>query len=142
MDNNIFEFLDNHGVCAFTTLLPDGSPHAAALQFSYSKSPFQLYALTKKTSRKAQGLSLGQTVQGSVVVGLSGEEWITLQMDGEVTAVTVDTQIRQLQEFHFKKHPHMGKRKEDPAYIFLKFTPTWWRYTDFNTEPITIISSD
>lgn len=142
MNNNIHTFLTNHMICVLTTLLPDNSPHAAALHFSHAEHPFELYFSTENTSKKCQGLLKGETVKGSAVVGFSEEEWITLQMDGEVTAVLDNTRLEKIHEVHYAKHPSSAKYKDAPETIFLVFKPTWWRYTDYNTKPVTILLSE
>lgn len=142
MESTALKFLTSHRVCSLTTLLPDGTPHAAALHYSHKVNPAILYFSTEKSSRKCQGLLNGETVKGSVVVGFSEEEWITLQMDGEVTAVLDEAELKKVHELHYAKHPNSEKYKDDPETIFLAFTPTWWRYTDYNTDPLTIISSE
>ncbi len=40
------------------------------------------------------------------------------------------------------KLPSSAEWKDDPATVLLAFTPTWWRFTDLNTDPYTIISSE
>ncbi len=142
MDPKILEFLKNHRVCSLTTLLPDGSPHAAALHYSHQDSPLELYFSTENTSRKCLGLLKGETVKASVVVGFSEEEWITLQLDGEVQAVSDSEELGKIQAIHYAKHPGSAKYKDDPVTIFLKFNAAWWRYTDYNTCPVTVISSE
>ncbi len=142
MDAKILEFLKSHRVCSLTTLLPDGSPHASALHFSHKGEPLELYFSTENTSRKCQGLLKGEVVKGSVVVGLSEEEWITFQIDGEVQAVLDAEELKKVQEIHYAKHPNSAQYKDDPATIFLKFTPKWWRYSDYNTKPMSVLSSE
>ena len=61
-------------------------------------------------------------------------------MDGQVRVLRKD-ELPNVHEIHYAKHPNSAKYKDDPATIFLAFIPQWWRYTDFNTEPPTIISS-
>ena len=141
MDNKVLDFLKNNRVCSLTTLLTDGSPHAAALHYSHKESPLTLYFSTENTSRKCQALLDGKPTKGAVVIGLSEEEWITLQMDGEVRAVSKE-ELDEVHEIHYAKHPNSEKYKDDPATMFLAFTSSWWRYTDFNTDPVTIISSE
>lgn len=142
MDNRILDFLSKHSVCSFTTLLADGAPHAAAMHFSFSPEPPRLYFLTNNTSRKMAGLLKGETRPSAVVVGFSDEELITLQIDGQVTAIADGAKIASLQEIHFAKHPKSRKYAGDPTYIFLELVPTWWRFTDYNTKPATILSSE
>jgi len=142
MNEQIRAFLSKHTICSLTTLLPDGSPHAAALHYSHAENPVALYFSTENTSRKCKGLLNGETVKSSVVVGLSEEEWITLQMDGEVTAIVDKAELEKIHQIHYTKHPSSAKYKEEPETIFLAFTPTWWRYTDYNTKPLTVHSSE
>lgn len=141
MDQKVLDFLTKHRVCSLTTTLPDGSPHAAAIHFSHKENPLTLYFSTENTSRKMTGLLKGEVVKGSVVVGFSEEEWITLQMDGEVRTISDKNELEEIHKVHYAKHPDSEKWKDDPATIFLTFTPTWWRYTDYNTKPETILSS-
>lgn len=124
MDKKVLDFLASHRICSLTTLLSDGSPHAAALHYSHKDEPLELYFSTENTSRKCQALLDGKTVKASVVVGFSEEEWITLQMDGDVRAILDKNELTPIQTIHYAKHP------------------TWWRYTDYNTKPLTIISSE
>lgn len=102
----------------------------------------ELYFGTENTSVKCQALLNGNPLKGSVVVGFSEEEWITLQMDGEVSAIVNKDELRAVHNIHYQKHPDSEKYKDAPATIFLKFMPKWWRYTDFNTKPETVFSSE
>ncbi|MEK7113009.1 MAG: pyridoxamine 5'-phosphate oxidase family protein [Patescibacteria group bacterium] len=142
MEKRILDFLIKHRVCSLTTTLPDGSPHAAALHYSHKNEPMELYFGTENTSVKCQALLDGNPVKGSVVVGFSEEEWITLQMDGEVRAIVNKDELKAVHKIHYQKHPNSEKYKDAPATIFLKFIPRWWRYTDFNSKPETILSSE
>ena len=142
MHKKVLDFLTKHRVCSLTTLLPDGLPHAAALHFSHKNEPLEMYFSTENTNRKCKGLLKGETVKGSVVVGFSEEEWITFQMDGEVTAVLDKSELKKVHKIHYPKHPDSEKYKDEQATIFLKFVPKWWRYTDYNTKPETILSSE
>lgn len=138
----IQEFLTSHRVCSLATLLKDGSPHAAALHYSHHPDLLELYFSTEKTSRKCQALLDGHSIRGSVVIGFSEDEWITLQMDGDVQAIVDLNELHAVHVVHYAKHPDAEQYKNDPATIFLKFNPSWWRYTNYNTAPVTIISSE
>jgi hypothetical protein len=95
-----------------------------------------------KEDRKCGGLLVNKKVKGAVVIGFSEEEWITLQLDGDVEMIEDPGDLKNAQDIHYVKHPSSEKWKDYPTTVFLKFTPTWWRYTDFNTKPPTIISSE
>lgn len=140
MDQKILDFLNNHRVCSLTTLLKDGSPHAAALHYSHKVNPLEFYFSTENTSIKCQALLNVSFKKASVVIGFSEEEWITLQMDGVVKAILDKEELKVVQEIHYKKHPDSAQYKDAPATIFLKFTSNWWRYTDYNSDPPKILT--
>lgn len=142
MDPQRVSFLEKNRIAVFTALRKDGSPHSAALHYSYINEPFEFYFSTDKGSRKCEALLDGKSVKASVIIGFSEEEWLTLQMDGDVIAIIDQDELARVQTIHYAKHPNSAKYKDDPGTIFLKFIPTWYRYTDFNTNPMTIVSSE
>lgn len=142
MDSKILDFLRMQRICSLTTLLVDGAPHAAAMHYSHSSDPLTLYFSTENTGKKCEALLDGSTTKASVVIGFSEKEWITLQMDGEVKTILDKEDLAKAQEIHYTKHPKSEKYKNEPETIFLSFTPAWWRYTDYNTIPETILSSN
>ena len=83
----------------------------------------------------------GQPGRASIVVGLSEEEWATLQMDGEIAIVGDKSELNKIYDIHYQKHPKAKQYRDLKDTIFLKFTPTWWRYTEFKPE-MKIISSE
>src|SRR3989304_6372676 len=122
MDKRVLEFLGKNRVSVLTTLLKDGTPHGAALHYSHKADPLELYFSTENTRKKCQTLRNGKPGKASVVIGFSEEEWITLQMDGEVTVIQDQEELAKVQSIHYPKHPNSEKFKNDPATIFLKFT--------------------
>jgi len=140
MDKKVLDFLGKHRVCTLTTLLEDGSPHSAVMHYSHKNEPLEVYIMTENTSKKVKALLDGKPRKASLVTGFSEEEWITLQMDGEVRAVKDKEELEKIHEVHFEKHPEPKKWKDDPATLFLVFTPTWWRYTEYKPEFVTIES--
>ncbi len=131
MDRKVVDFLNNERVAVLATMLADGTPHTSAMHFIYHDGA--LYFSTQPTSRKAKDLS-GIT-KASVTVGFSEKDWITIQLDGT------------LEKTEFAEELHVAKYPEDAEHIgeeafFLKFTPTWWRYTDFKTNPPTFIETN
>jgi len=141
MDPKVVEFLTSHRVSSVTILLKDSTPHGAALHYSHKDSPLTLYFSTERTSRKCQGLLDGESAKAAVVIGHDEKEWLTLQMEGDIKIVPKD-ELEEAQSVHYKKMPSSEAWKNDPATVLLAFTPTWWRFTDLNTDPYTIISSE
>ena len=142
MEKIILNFLADHRVCSLTTLLADGSPHAASMHYSHQNDPLTLYFSTEKTGRKMEELLDGKPGKASVVIGFSEEEWKTLQMDGEVRAILDPKELETAHTVHYRKIREAEQYKDDPSTIFLAFKPAWWRLTDYNTKPPTIISSE
>lgn len=142
LNKKVSEFLSSNKVCVLTTLLKDGSPHGAAMHFSHNEDPLELYFSTEKTGIKCQALGNGNSVKASVVVGFSEEEWVSVQMDGEVSAILDDSELAKVHKIHYAKQPGSEKYKDEPETLFLKFVPRWWRYTEFKSSPWTILSSE
>lgn len=128
MDQKVVDFLNSERVAVLATMLADGTPHTSAMHFIYHDSA--LYFSTQPASRKAKDLS-GIT-KASVTVGFSEKDWITIQLDGTLEKSEFS------EELHVAKYPEDAKHIGGDA-IFLKFTPIWWRYTDFKTNPPTFI---
>lgn len=141
MDQRILDLLSKEKVSALSVCLPDGTCHAAAMHFSHIPKPLTIYIQTENTSRKMQGIKSGQPVAASVVVGFSEEEMKTLQMDGQIQLITDAAKLPDIHKIHYAKHPQAEQYKSDPGTVFLAFTPTWYRYTDYKTEPPTFLTS-
>jgi uncharacterized protein YhbP (UPF0306 family) len=136
MDAKVIEFLNSEHVAALTLETAEGL-HAAALHFSFSEDPFTLYFSTDKTSRKGSKLS-ENPIKAALVIGISPEKWQTLQVDGTVR-IASESEIPEIKKIHYERNPGSKKFEGDPNTVFLIFTPTWGRFTDFNTNPLTLI---
>ena len=142
MEQKILDLLAKERVSSLTTLLTNGSPHSSAMHFSHSIKPLEVYFSTENTSKKCEALLTGEQVKGSVVVGFSETDFETLQLDGVISTVSDQEELKRIKSGYYPKNPHSQKYENDPGTVFLKFVPTWWRYSDYKTEPLTIISSD
>lgn len=134
MEKKILDFLEKQRVCSLTTLLKDSSPHAAALHYSHKDGPLEIYISTENNSRKCEALLDGKSGKAAFVIGFSEAEFVTLQIDGDVRLVMDKKELVKIHKIHYKKHPDSEKWKNDPATVFLVFTPTWWRYTEYKPK--------
>ncbi len=132
----ILDFLAKERVCALSVALIDGTPHTAAMHYSHQINPVKLFFQTGKDSVKMQSF-LKDSSKASIVVGFSEKDLLTLQMRGGAKIVSTPKELEEIYKIHYKKHPFAEKYK-GPETVFIEFVPTWWRYTDFNTEPETI----
>lgn len=136
----VLEFLGLERVCSFSIVLPDGSSHSAALHYSHNSDPLEIYFSTERSSRKCSGIKDGGSASASVVVGFSEEGMVTLQLSGTASIVGKD-QLESIHQVHYQKHPGSEQYKDDPETVFIKFVPSWWRYTDYKTVPMTTITN-
>lgn len=142
MNEKILDFIASHRVCSLSTIMSNGTPHSAAMHYSHSTEPFVFYFSSDNESKKFQGLIDNKTVKASMVIGFSEEEWLSLQMDGDIRAITDIEELKRVQIRHYQKNPNAEVYKDEPYTVFLAFTPNWWRFTDFNTKPETILDSE
>lgn len=142
MDKKVLDFLNKHRICALSTLLKDGSPHVCALHYASHLKTAEVYIMTEKSGKKSEALLNGSVGRASFVTGFSDEEWITLQMDGEVKVITKKEDLKSVHETYFKKNPGPEKYKNDPGTLFLAFKPKWWRYTEYKPKFKVISSED
>lgn len=138
METKIKQFLDKEKLGVFSINLADSAPHGAAIHFSYIEEPFVFYIMTESTTLKVQTLLENEIQKASLVVGFSEETWMTLQMRGNTKIITDEKELEEAEKIHFGKFPKSEQYK-NPQTVFLKFKPHWYRFTDFNTEPETIV---
>lgn len=135
------KLLEKERICVLSVVLPDGSPHGAVVHYSQQTEPVKLFIQTSPTVKTEAIKSAGGTAKASVVVGLNEPDFVTLQMRGNVRIVSDNSELENIYKIHYAKHPEAEQYKS-PKTIFLEFVPTWWRYTDFNTDPETIVISE
>ncbi len=138
MNTHLQQFIQKERVGCLSVITVEGVPHAAAVHYSYKEDPLEFYIQTTNTTTKAQPFLGGKKGKVAFVIGFSEQDWLTLQMRGDVRIVTDIGELEKIYTTHYLKHPDAEKYK-GPQTVFLAFTPTWWRFTDFNTEPETIV---
>ncbi len=141
MEHSIYDYLAQEPIGVLTVLLPDGSPHSATVHYSSQLDPLTLYISTDQKTRKAEVFKTQDSTKASFVVGVSEATWLTLQMHGEANVVRDPEELKAAQAIHYAKHPKALPYKNDDT-IVIKFTPTWWRYSDYTARPPKIIQSE
>jgi general stress protein 26 len=140
MNEQILKLLKKERIGVLAVSLNTGEPHCAVMHFSVDYESKKLFFQTSPTVKTKAIQENGGKTHASVVVGLNDVDFVTLQMRGEIAIVTDKTEIEHIAVTHYRKLPEAEKYR-DADTIFLSFTPTWWRYTDFTTEPETIFES-
>ncbi len=134
MDQKILNFLSINKIGVVSVQLEDGTIHSATVHYSHADAPLKFYIQTSNNTLKARPFLEGKAGNGAMVIGFSTEEWITCQMHGTIRAVFEPNELQAIYSVHYQKHPETEQYR-GPKTVFLEFTPTWYRYTDFNTEP-------
>ena len=142
MRKAILDFLKTERVGVLAVEMPDGSPHAAAVHFAHCEGPFVFYFETNKDYRKSEALFGWAKSHASFVVGIDEAIMKTLQLDGFVEIIK-DEEKENFDKVYLGKFPEKIKKVPNPKAIFFKFTPTWWRYSDYkNPEGKLILESE
>jgi len=91
---------------------------------------------------KAEALFGRKESRASFVVGCSEGDMKTLQLDG-VAEILKPEEEEIFYSVYFAKFPKKREKAKDPKNVFFKFTPKWWRFTDWTkSEGKTIFTSD
>lgn len=128
-------------VCVFAIEMLDGSPHASTVHFAHAGEAPTFIFLTEKKYRKAEPLFGKPQSRASMVLGFLEGKMQTLQMDG-VAEVLKEVDI-ELRDAYFAKFSEKKLKLDESNNFFFKFTPSWWRFTDWTRpEGKTIYLSD
>lgn len=132
MDSRILDFLKTQRVGVLAVEMLDGSPHAATVHFAHSDEPFVFYFETNRDYRKAEPLYGRPSTRATFVVGTDENAMKTLQLDG-VAQLLAPEELATYEKVYLDKFLEKKKKVGDPKFVCFKFTPTWWRFTDFKT---------
>ncbi|MBI2622012.1 pyridoxamine 5'-phosphate oxidase family protein [Candidatus Microgenomates bacterium] len=135
MDKQVLDFLKKERVCVLGTVAKDGFPQVSVMHYSLGENPLSFFFSTERTSHKYKNMLNNN--KASCVVGLSEEEWVTVQMDGVIKELA-EEELKEIKNIHYAKHPDSRQYEHDPNTVFLAFTPNWIRISDYNTSPATI----
>ncbi|MBI5138282.1 MAG: hypothetical protein HZA95_00605 [Candidatus Vogelbacteria bacterium] len=142
MNKTILDLLNKERISVLSLILPNGNSHSATMHFSFTPEAFKFYFQTANSSIKVMGLLSGETTKASLVIGTSEVDWSTFQAHGTIHAISDQAELDKIYKIHYLKQPQAEQYKSDPETMFLEFTPTWWRHTDFKVQPETIIEMD
>ncbi len=142
MKPEILEYIQNQRVGVLALEMLDGSPHAAAVHYAHSENPVEFYFGTHLSTRKAEPFKTQQSTRASFVIGTDESSMKTFQLNGIVEIIKSEEKQKFL-DIYLQRFPDKKERTEDEKFLAIKFTPTWWRYTDMKHPSGTlIISSD
>lgn len=121
-------FLKSQQLAVLSTT--DSSAPESALIAFVEDEELCLYFQTGAATRKVQNLRINPRV--SLVMGLTSNEKVTLQYQGQAEEIIVAQEIiRCKQRFYDKNSPTTRNYLERPDAIFFKIEPRWLRYSDY-----------
>jgi uncharacterized protein YhbP (UPF0306 family) len=141
MNQVILDFINKERLCGLAINV-DSKPHNATMHYSFNPEKNEFYFSTDKGSRKCKDLLENKTQNAAMTIGFSEQEWITVQLEGNIHMVNDPEELKLAKSFHYAKHPNSQKFENDPSCVFLVFKPNWIRYTDFNTMPETVVEEN
>lgn len=140
MNSELKDFLAKHRVAVLSLMQADNTLHSATVHYSCDFDQFTFYFQTRRETMKAQAALNSTNKTAAMVIGFSEDEWITVQLHGTIEAVTDPAALERVYTVHYAKLPETEAFRNAET-VYLKFSPTWWRYSDFNTDPETIVVS-
>ncbi len=131
----VLDFLSKELLGVVSTVHQDGNPEAAAVAFAENDN-LELVFATFSNTRKYGNLKRNPYV--AFVIGVSEEEGITVQYEGEAREL-YGMELAKAKEIHVRKDPERrAKYAEMDENKYFLVTPTWIRYLDIKTDPETI----
>ena len=135
----LLEFLRSRRYAVQSSLHASGAPQSAVVGIAVSDG-FEIVFDTLATSRK--GRNLRRRPEIAFVVGsLEGKDERTVQYEGRADEPTGAERAR-LTELYFKVFPDGRERQQWPGLTYIRATPTWLRYSDYNVDPPEIVELD
>jgi general stress protein 26 len=126
-------FIKDARISVISTIGSDGGPHATVMHHSCLSSPLRIFYSADKSSTKYANILT--RAHSAVVVGWSEQDWVTVQMRGTTKIVNEPTELVAAKQIHYSLHPNSQRFEHDPGTVFLKFEPTWLRFSDLGVEP-------
>jgi general stress protein 26 len=137
MPRKIIDFILEQRACVLATSISNENVHASAMLYSCNKNPLELYFFTQKNTKKVGTLLNNKSCNASIVIGTTEELKQTLQLTGSIKLLENDDEISKVKNIHYKKFPQ-SKSFENQETLFLKFSPNWWRHTNYESRPSVI----
>lgn len=136
---DLLAFMRSETYAVQTSVSPDGMPQAAVVGIAVTDA-FEIVFDTLETSRKARNLR-GNPALAFVIGGTHAGDERTVQYEGTAD-VPEGAELERLQEAYFGKFPDGPDRQAWPGLIYVRVTPSWIRYSNYNAQPPEIIEFD
>jgi Pyridoxamine 5'-phosphate oxidase len=135
----LLTFLRSRRYAVESSLHPDGAPQSAVVGIAVSDD-FEIVFDTLSTSRKGQNLRRRPDI-AFVIGSLEGADERTVQFEGSADEPE-GTERTRLTDLYFGVFPDGRERQQWPALTYIRATPRWLRYSDYNVNPPVVLEWD
>jgi uncharacterized pyridoxamine 5'-phosphate oxidase family protein len=130
---SIIAFLRKHQLAVQASVSADGAPQAAVVGFAVSEA-FEIIFDMLESHRKFRNLR--QNPRIALVIGWDDEK--TVQLEGTVDFPT-GAELARIRDVYFGPYPDGRDRLACPGITHARVRPTWVRFSDFTTNPPSIV---
>jgi general stress protein 26 len=129
---DLLDFMRGHPLAVQASVSDAGSPQAAVVGIAVSDD-LEIVFDADGGSRKVANLRQRPEI-AFVIGGTSPGDERTLQYEGIADEPT-GSELERLQRLYFEAFPSGRERRTWPGITYVRASPTWIRYTDFNQDP-------
>jgi len=135
----LLEFIRSRRYAVESTVHASGAPQSAIVGVAVSDQ-FEIVFDTVATSRK--GMNLRSRAGIAIAIGsLEGDDERTVQIEGTADEPGGADRAR-LVDLYLGVFPDGRERQAWPGLIYVRVTPRWLRYSNFNVDPPEIVELD
>jgi Pyridoxamine 5'-phosphate oxidase len=128
----LLAFLRSHRYAVQSSAHPTGAPQSAVVGFAVSDT-FEIVFDTLAKSRKAQNLRRLSSI-AFVIGGLGPNDERSVQYEGIADEPSGPDRTR-LTDLYYSVFPDGQERLKWSGLIYIRATPTWLRYSNYNQDP-------
>jgi general stress protein 26 len=132
--NQVLEFIKSQTLAVLSTASPTGKAESAVMAIAVTDT-WDILMSTESNTRKVINLKTNPFT--SVLVG--GVASPSVQLDG-ITTIYSGSDAKPIKQQIIAIHPDTAPYLT-PTSVYIKFTPTWYRYSDFRVDPPVIEES-
>jgi hypothetical protein len=136
---DLLNFMRSCRYAVQSSVHPDGTPQSAIVGIVVTDD-FEILFDTLATSRKGNNLRSRPEI-AFVLGSLEGNDERTVQYEGLADEPT-GPELARLTELYFRVFPDGRERQKWPGLTYIRASPRWLRYSDYNLDPPVIVEFD
>jgi general stress protein 26 len=130
--DELLSFMREHPLAVQASVSASQGAQAAVVGIGVTDD-FEVFFDTAATSRKVDNLRRNPQI-ALVIGGTTVGDERTVQYEG-IADEPGGAELERLKELYFDVFPAGRERQSWPGITYIRTTPTWARYTDFNQDP-------